>query len=291
VDGVLRTDRDIERALPELSNWGRWGTDEEVGTLNFITPQTRAAAAALVTSGETVSMARPISLVDGSVERGAHEVTRRPGGGSRDFIGLVFHGFAVTHLDALCHASDGRELYNGYADQLRDGTYENADVAPMGAAGIVGRGVLIDIAALRGSSLTPGDAIAPEELDTALDREGVATESGDIIWIRTGLGRMNQREGRAGLDADCLPWLRDREAALLGSDGDSDAAPTSLDEWGSPMHSVGIWKMGLPLVDNAELEPLAQTCERLRRWTFLCMVVPLPLRGATGSPVNPMALF
>ena len=291
MDAGLQTDQQIEQALPSLSNWGRWSSEDELGTLNHITPQRRAAAASLVKTGETVSLARPINLGDGSVERGVHEVTRRPGGGARDFVGLVFHGFAVTHLDALCHVSDGRELYNGFPDELADGRYTRCDVAPMAASGIVGRGVLVDIAALRGRAMSAGNAVTPGEIDAALERAAVETTPGDIVWVRTGLGTGNTRDGRAGLHADCLPWLRDREVALVGSDGDSDAWPSALDEWASPIHSVGIWKLGLPLIDNAQLDPLAAACERQGRWSFFCAVLPLPLVGATGSPVNPIAVF
>ena len=291
MDARLQTDADVERALPHLSNWGRWGERDQLGTLNFITSERRAAAAALVASGETVSLGRPVNLADGLVERGVHEITKRPTGGARDFIGLVFHGFAMTHLDALCHVSDGRVMYNGHPDEATYAGYQNLDVAPMAAAGIVGRGVLLDVAARRGTPLAPGDAVTPRELEAAGQHDGIRVEAGDMVWIRTGLGRANTREGRAGLHPDCLPWLRDREVALVGSDGDSDAWPSSLDKWGSPMHSVGIWQMGLALVDNAELDALSATCERLRRWSFFCAVLPLPLRGATGSPVNPVAVF
>lgn len=286
----LKTDSDIEHALPRLSNWGRWGSNDQLGTLNHITAERRAAAAALVMAGETVSLARPIHLGDGSVERGVHELIRRPDGGARDYVGLVFHGFAVTHIDALCHVSDGRDLYNGYPDEASDSGYANGDVLPM-AAGIVGRGVLLDVGALRDKPLAAGDAITADELDAAAARAGITIAAGDILWVRTGRSKDNRREGRAGLSADCLPWLQDHEVALLGSDGDNDAFPSSLDAWGSPMHSVGIWKMGLALVDNAELDPIAALCVRLQRWAFLCAVMPLPLRGATGSPVNPVAIF
>ena len=285
------TDADIEALIPRISNWGRWGADDDVGTLNLLTPDRRREAAKLVRSGEAVSMARLVDLGDGSVERGTHEVEQRPGGGARDYIGLVFHGFTVTHLDSPAHAGNGNVMYNEHPDTLHAGRYEHGEISAGAASTIVGRGVLLDVAHVRGRPLDPGEAIRAQELDECSATLGVEIAAGDLLWVRTGLGVRNTRAARAGLDADCLEWLREQDIALLGSDGDNDVAPSSLEEWASPMHSVGILHLGLALVDNAELEQLSVACAQAGRWEFLNLVQPLPLRGATGSPVNPLALL
>ena len=273
MEAGLQTDQQIERALPSLSNWGRWGNDDQLGTLNHITPQRRAAGC-IAGQDSARRLARPAGESP-ETDRSNAEFTRSrgdPAAAARDFIGLVFHGFSVTHLDALCHVSDGRELYNGYPTSWRTAATRVATSPrwpPPASSAAVCSWISPRCAEER---LSAGDAITPQELDAALERAAVEINPGDILWIRTGLGTANTREGRAGLHADCLPWLRDREVALLGSDGDSDAWPSPLDDWASPIHSVGIWKLGLPLIDNAELDPLAAACERQGRWSFMCAV-------------------
>src|SRR5215210_3644569 len=152
------SDADISALIPSISNWGRWGDDDGIGTLNLLTPERRQAAAQLVRTGRAIAMARPIALGDGSVERGVHEVEQRPGGGARDYVGFVFHGFGMTHLDSPAHAGDGHTIYNGHADTLSDGRYVDGDVSSAALQTIVGRGVLLDVGTARERPLMPGDA-------------------------------------------------------------------------------------------------------------------------------------
>jgi kynurenine formamidase len=290
----LETDADIDRAIPSLTNWGRWGADDQLGTLNLLTPARRRRAAALAREGRVVPLAREVSVTKTEgIRRGTYEM-QRDEGGARDFVGMIFHGFAQTHLDALCHGftPDGR-TYNGYSATetvTPDGALR-LGVEVIAARGVVGRGVLLDVAAVRGAALEPGTAIRVAELEAAERAHRVRVGEGDILLVRTGAGVGNTRERRSGLHPECLPWLKARGVALLGGDGDNDAHPLPLERWASPIHSVAIPYLGLPLVDNAELDALGAACRELLRWEFLLTLAPWRFRGTTSSPVNPLAVL
>lgn len=296
----------------KLSNWGRWGPDDQRGTLNLVTPAKRREAAALVESGEAVSCAWEIDprpqrdQVFGPPQRfmlgtgqGLPEEPRWAG--ASEYIGLVFHGYSVTHLDALSHYFwDGR-MYNG-VDAAEVGSRAGAQVHAMSAieTGVVTRGVLLDVAAARDVDwLEPGEGVFPDDLAEAERRQNVRVEPGDAVLLRTGYGRRKReqgpdetaRVGRAGWHVACLPWLRERDAALIGCDTAQDVHPCGYEALRSPVHAVGIVAMGLWLLDNCDLEPLAARCREHSRYAFLFSLAPLRLAGATGSPVNPLALF
>jgi kynurenine formamidase len=167
--------------------------------------------------------------------------------------------------------------------------------------GIVGRGVLLDVATARGVPwLDPGDGVLPDDLEAAEARQGVRVGSGDIVLLRTGYGRRRREsgplmvdDGQAGWHAACLPWLHAREVAAIGADTAQDVVPTGYEgsELGLPVHSIGLVAMGLWLIDNCDLEELRDACEQLGRFEFLLTLPTLRLAGATGSPVNPLAMF
>ncbi len=291
---ALATDAEVQSALPGLSNWGRWGAADRRGTLNLVTPDATRAALALAREGRSVSLAREVSVAHTEGIREPLYEMRRNGPSSRDRVGAVWHGFAQTHLDALCHigASDS-QLYNGVPGETvrADGCAE-LGVEVIARDGIIGRGVLLDVAAVRGRALEPGEAVRIVDLEAAEARQGVRVRDGDLLSVRTGAGLRTGRERRAGLHPEVLGWVKARGVALLIGDGDSDVAPfPGLERYASPFHSVGIPYLGLPLVDNAELDPLAATCERLGRWEFLLVLEPWRLRGTTSAPVNPLAIF
>ena len=290
----VTSDDDLDALLPRLSNWGRWGQADQRGTLNYITAATIRSARELVTDGRTVSLARAVTLAGNDGIRRAEYEMMKDESGTRDYLGAVWHGFAQTHLDALCHAfTSSGEMYNAIpAAEVTASGCGKLDIGVIAERGVVGRGVLLDIGALHGGKLEPGTAITVNDLEAAARRQGTVIRSGDILVVRTGAGTANTRERRAGLHPECLLWVKDKQIALLISDGDSDVAPLpAVERWSSAFHSIGIPYLGLPLVDNAELEEVAGICAAQRRWEFLLVIAPWRMTGATSSPVNPIAIF
>jgi kynurenine formamidase len=294
VPAAVKSDVDVDALIPRLSNWNRWGAADERGTLNFIGPEQVVAARALVRDGVIVSLAREVKLAgNAGVPRAQYEMLAG-GGASRDYLGAVWHGFAQTHMDALCHVfANDRQMYNGHpTSAVGPEGCAKLGIGIVARSGIVARGVLVDLPASTGAPLEPGHAIRIAELEAALRRQSVEVRRGDVLLVRTGAGPRNTRERRAGLHPECLAWVRDKEIALLGSDGDSDVAPLpGFTRWASAFHAVAIPHLGLPLMDNVELDEVAATAHRLRRYEFMVVVAPWRMSGATSSPVNPIAVF
>lgn len=300
---AVACDADIDRLLPELSNWGRWGPEDQLGALNFITTEMRVEAARSVRSGRVVSLAHERGVADPTgVRRHSYEMisytdSQPEEAGCIDVVGFLCHGYTITHLDALCHifTPEGREgMYNGFpiSAVTRDGA-EKLGVEVMGERGIVGRGVLLDVAALRGGPLPLGSVIRRADLEAAEAAQGVTVGEGDILFVRNGQGARNSYALGTGLHADCLPWLNARRIALLSSDSDSDVHPPmdGFALWSEPVHMIAIPYLGLPLICGADLEALSHACAEEGRWTFLLSVAPWRFKGATSSPVNPLAMF
>lgn len=287
-----------------LKNWGRWGEGDVLGTLNHITPEVRLAAARLVREGLSISCANPVatSTVLGparNFQPAEHRVESSAGGCS-DFIGVSYHGFANTHIDALCHIFT--------PDGLLYGGHPRSTVTPAGAErnsvdswrdGIVTRGVLYDVPRFRDEAFVTADApVHGWELEDIAAAEGIQPQPGDAVLVRMGLDAFwaaNPDFGppwqAPGLHASALEFLFATDAALLG--WDLMEAP-GQDEYGAqslPVHSIAIPYMGLPLLDNANFEMLAAECFRAGRYEFLFTVAPLVVLGGTGSPVNPIAVL
>jgi kynurenine formamidase len=300
----------------ELSNWGRWGVDDELGTLNLVTPAKRLHAAALVREGLLISCARTIGYdfaADNQVparhfmlQSGEGEPAVNVGrGGASDAFLLAPHGVSMTHLDAPSHSHVRADpdrpwtIYNGKPSKLVT-TAQGATVGSIELAGggIISRGVLLDIPRVRGVQwLEASDPVFPEDLDAAEAAQGVRVEPGDILFVRTGhprrraqLGPRPASEGICALQAACLPWLHKRDVALIGADTGNDVMPAQYPGIGLPIHGVGMGAIGLWILDNPDYEELAETCARLGRWEFQAVIAPLKLSNATGSPVNPLAL-
>jgi kynurenine formamidase len=219
---------------------------------------------------------------------------------SADFVGVAFHGMAVSHIDALCHVFVEGQMYNGYpaADVTSVGAKRNSIAA--GFDGIVGRGVLLDLPRLRAVDwLEPADAITPDELNAACAAQQLEVEQGDIVLISTGRDARRAQHGPwdpnavglAGLDAECVPWLYDHDPSVLGCDGVSDVLPPYPHRWPMPLHACLLVGMGVHLLDNLHLGRLAAACADAQRWEFLFVVAPLQIGGGTGSPVNPIAIL
>jgi len=310
------TETEVKDYLRSLSNWGRWGADDQLGTINLITPAKRAAAARLVRDGVSVTCARPIVteitadtsfqplrfMVD-SGEGRDHDTTERllQRRGASEFIGMVFHGYTITHVDTPAHYFWDGKIYNGRSCNLitsREGaTVESVELLH---DGVVSRGVLLDVARTRGVKwLEPGQGVMPEDLEAAEEAAGVRVEPGDILLVRTGYYARRLVEGpvhplRAGspaLHVACCPWLRERGVAMIGTDTHNDVSPPPYPSMGNAFHVVSLVAMGLWLIDNANLENVGRACVERKRWEFMLTVAPLRLVGVTGSPVNPIALF
>jgi len=289
----ITSDEDVRSILPEISNWSRWGVDDQKGTLNYITPDKILQASQLIKSGNTVSLARQTNVATTpGVREGSYDM-QKGGYGSRDFVGAVWHGFAVTHLDGLAHVfADTLQMYNGYSvDSLK---LNGARILGLEnfSNGIISRGVLIDVPNYLDRELEAGFTILPSLLDEIIVSQGTVITSGDIVFVRTGLGERNNRESRAGLHPSCVVWVQNKQIALLGSDGDNDAHPVEgFDRFASTFHTVGIPYLGLPLIDNADLEALSLQCRNAGRYEFFISINPWKLEGTTSCPINPIAIF
>ena len=300
------TKADVDKWFVELSNWGRWGKDDQIGTLNLITPRKRIQAAGLVKEGVSVSLARnveKISALDNGSPFEHTMLTTGQGEGSQwvtDKFSVSYHGIAHTHMDALCHLVHNGKLYNGFTQQdISERGVKDLSIHHV-KGGIFTRAILIDAPRLRGEKyMEPGTPIYPEDLEAWETKAGVKVSSGDVVFIRTGkwarrdeLGPWDiNREGLAGLHVSCAKWLRERDVAMLGSDAASDVRPSRIADVDQPVHLLILNAMGMPIFDNCDLEELGRVAERLKRWEFLITAAPIPVEGGTGSPLNPIATF
>lgn len=286
----------------ELSNQGRWGADDERGTLNYITSAKVREALALVRSGRVVSIGRDLDTVSGpsNPRPVVHQLlyAGHHAESTLDFVGIAPHGFSVTHLDAVGHVYFQGEMYNGRAAAAEVDRFgmRFGSIQAM-AEGVVTKGVLLDVAAAMGVDyLDPGAMIGPAELEAAEDYWGVTAERGDAVVVRS--GRMVHEAGenppqpgeRAGLDIGAVRWLHNREVAVYGGDC-IEKLPSPYPGLDLPLHSLGLAGMGLALLDWPDTEVLRSVCLAEGRAEFVLMMAPLRLRGGTGSAVNPLCIF
>jgi kynurenine formamidase len=294
----------------QLSNWGRWGKDDERGTVNLITPERLVAAAQLVKQGKIFDLGIPmdadgpqpgggrINPVHLMSQTGAGQLV--PGGFqyADDYIFMPLQG--SSQWDGLAHVFYDGQLYNGFPA---------SDVTPAGAAhngihhqakGIAGRGVLLDIAALKGVEwLEAGYAITPSDLDAAAQRQGVEVRSGDILLFRTGWRRKFLRDhdaktfmaGEPGLGMACCRWLHDREVAVVASDNWAiEVLPGEYPDVVLNVHMVLIRDMGMTLGEILDFEELAADCAADGVWEFFFCAPVLKFTNAVGAPINPLAM-
>jgi kynurenine formamidase len=283
------------------SNAGRWGPDDELGTLNLITPDTRRRAAQLVVEGLSVSMATDLSVehdpMTDSLQRHAAFTDPAAPIAVADEITLQVHGWS-THLDALGHIYNDAVGYNGRRRSeifSEHGLAANAITASK--HGVFTRGVLLDVASCADVAWLPDDhVITRAELERAEDVAGVRVGAGDALFVHTGLAKRlaadatGDTDRRAGVGLDAVLWLHERDVAVFGGDC-VDVLPGGDPDLPLPLHQLGIGAMGLTLLDWPRLDDVLALCTRLRRHEFLLTVAPLPIVGGTGSPVNPIATF
>jgi len=299
----------------ELSNWGRWGPDDERGTLNLITPEKRAAAATLVRRGAVFSLSIPLDA-DGPQHdprsprtNPLHLVTRtgvdppevNGAGGTARYTDdmVVLHLQAGTQWDSLAHVFYDDQLYNGFPASsvtsrgaARDGVDKYYDQ-------FVSRGVLLDIARLHGvETLEAGHDITSDELDRAAAAAEVEVTAGDIVLIRTGLMATWERTGRwdaftsqdSGVHFTTARWFAEHGVAAVACDNGAVERPGAVRSLGIPFHMVAIRDMGMPLGEFWYLEELGADCAQDGRCEFLLVAPALRVTGAVGSPVTPLAL-
>jgi kynurenine formamidase len=282
--------------MQSISNAGRWGADDQRGAANLITADKRLAAFKLVRTGQVISLMRPIVITEKSAAIAGDQLpdgnpyyemrfrrfapNSRYAGFSSDIQEFAVHGALLTHLDALCHDSYDGRYYNNVpvADIVNEKTgCAKLDVMTVGD-GIVTRGVLVDFPRLRGRALQQGERLMPADMEAWEKKTGVRIQPGDAVLLYTGLTN-GKPDILAGYDLSMMPWFKERGVALIGADGPNAD------------HQLSLAALGVNLLDNPELGTLAETAARLQRWDFLLMLAPAAPRGATGSTVNPLAVF
>ena len=272
-------------------NWGRWGRDDQVGAVNLITPEKRAAAAALVRTGRTVSLSRVFEPPQHFIRKSS----LGPGGGYvMDYLGFIYHGSTVTHVDALCHIWDDDGIWQGRDPDVEITTQgaQFGDITHW-SGGIITKGVLIDVPRHRGTPhVSIDEPVQGSEIEAIARAQGVSVEAGDALLVHSGWTAYMESgddgsRGRPGLHPSCAEFIRDHDVALLGWDL-MDARPAGDLPW--PVHGV-LFNFGVALLDNALLEPVAAACAEEERWEFLFQALPLRVARGTGSPVNPIAMF
>jgi kynurenine formamidase len=287
------TKAQVDKWMKELSNWGRWGKDDQLGTMNLITEAKHKQAIALAKTGTVVSLAHQPPLVPKAQAQSAGayleiHLNLLPAAFTTEEQQIAFHGSSFTHLDALCHGDYEGKIYNGYA--LKESVTE-AGCKKLGIealhGGVVTRGVLIDIPRLKGvSHLEPGTHVYQEDIEAWEKRAGVTISSGDAIFLHTGRWETGKT---SGYDISLVPWLKKRDVALVSSDGIQDVS--EVEGTILPLHHFTLVALGANILDNADLTALSETAARLKRWEFLFVTAPVSTPGGTGSPVNPLAIF
>lgn len=297
------TEDEVLGLFESCSNTGRWGADDERGTLNHVTAEKRLEALALVREGVSLSIGRDLA-VNGSAQVPASAVhvllyDAHSPTAALELLTLVPHGFEMTHLDAVVHSYFEGKVYNG---RRAEDTVRRAGGLRFGsimahADGIVTRGVLLDVAAARCVDyLLAEDGISVADLEAAEELSGTRVSYGDAVFVRSGQALRERAEGplpdvpREGLLAECVPWLHAREIAVYSGDC-IERLPSGYERVPMPLHQIGMVAMGLAIMDCVDCERLVAACRAGGRHEFCLIVAPLRVPGGTASAVNPLALF
>jgi kynurenine formamidase len=312
----------LDEYCERFRNWGRWGADDQIGTLNFITPEKVAAAARLVRRGKVISLALPydargpqsgrggrvnplrVMLATGSDHASGRQVFRgvplpRGFGYADDAVYMPLQ--CGTQWDSLSHIFHHGKMYNGYDAGLVSAFGAEKNGVEQFRDRIVSRGVLLDVVRARGvESLAPGYAISVDDLEATAYTAGVRVERGDIVLVRTGHMTHCLANGwgtYAGGDAPGLsfytaPWLYQKEIAAIATDTwGAEVRPNELPDSFQPLHLVALVNMGMPLGEIWALDELAADCAANGVYEFLLVAPPLPFTGSVGSPLNPVAIL
>jgi kynurenine formamidase len=278
--------------MTKLSNWGRWGKDDERGGLNLITAEKRRQAAALVKSGTVVSLSHPIDRDKPSTSAQPRPVNA--GGAFTSYFliqgdylferqEIEYHGGKLSHFDALCHVSHNGKNYNGFVFKEIVTTDGGCTKLTVNSAkdGIVTRGVLLDI---------PETRVRRQDIDAWEKRTGIRISAGDALLLRTKRpGGKPIPFGGAGYEPSLIPFLKERDIALLGADIPQEGG--TIPGVGIPIHTFTLVALGVNLLDNLSLDELAATADKLKRWEFMLTIQPLRVANGAGGAVNPVATF
>jgi len=293
-----------ERWQTELSNWGRWGPNDELGAANLITPAKRAEAANIVSEGFTVSLSSTAQTYE-SLDNPcpiAWSMVRASRASASDTVAYpCIHGPGTTHLDAFAHIFFDGKMWNGYDVEglvtMEGGAAKNSIMAVKN--GLVTRGVLYDIPRLKGVPyLEPGTRITVADLEAWEARTGVKVGSGDAFLIRWGrwarqdaLGPFDTGAEAAGLDNNVIPWLKQRDVAIAGWETPGYMPQPEGDISRLALHNFALTILGIQVLDRADFQALATAAAEREQWEFMVTIAPLPIPNGTGSPVNPIAMF
>jgi len=291
------TAAEFDALFKKNNNWGRWGKDDAMGTLNLITDAKRKQAASLVKLGITVSVEHDLST-EGSPDFPAGRFKQEVAPNFRtDTIFFQYHGAFVTHEDALCHYTYDDHVYNNRPLNTKACIPDITNLKN----GIVTRGILIDIPRLKGVPyLEPETPVFVKDVEAWEKMAGVKVSAGDAIILRTGrwarrakVGPWDNIKSASGFDVTVGPWVKARDVALASGDTTVEIhnVPPVVEGQLTPLHTLFITGLGMPIIDDMDPEALAETCARLHRWEFMLVVAPLRIPGGTGGPVNPIAIF
>lgn len=285
------TKAQFDEWMTKLSNWGRWGKEDEKGALNLITADKRRQAAGLVKTGTIVSLEQPVAQERPASSAQPRPVNQNGAGTSRFLINgdylferqeIEYHGGRLSHFDALCHVSYNGKLYNGH--DFRTVVTEDGGCSKLAVTsaqdGIVTRGVLLDL---------PGTRVRPADVAAWEKRTGIRIQSGDALLLRTRKPGAPAAFGSAGYEPSLIPFFKERDVALVGSDVAQEGG--TIPGVAIPIHTFTIVALGVNLLDNLALDELAATADRLKRWEFMLVIGPLRVQRGAGSPVNPVAVF
>ncbi|MEX2289029.1 MAG: cyclase family protein [Mycobacteriales bacterium] len=290
------------------SNWGRWGDDDQRGTLNLITSDNVQRGLAAVRAGAVVSLGQPLDVeappyypqgLDRAVKHEMVTAWASNAGGpvqaASDQVHVQCHGLDNTHMDAICHIGYGGIGYNGrpFREMVDETGASACDILLAGP--VVTRGVLVDVPRLRGvDHLEGGDAVTEDDLR----RAAPDLSPGDALVIRTGRARagddgrsFTEKYGRlAGLHHSAMKVVAELDVGLLGTDGSADTFP-AVDENRLPIHVLSLVHLGVHLLHNLALEELAHALAERATKDFLVVAAPLRLPRGTGSPIAPVAVL
>tara|TARA_B100001027_G_scaffold75681_1_gene51648 strand:- start:8901 stop:9884 length:984 start_codon:yes stop_codon:yes gene_type:complete len=299
-----------DKLFDKVSNTGKWGNKDKKGTVNYIDNNKILNALKLPKKGISVSLSFDISQDSSQINHSdfdeitkynhqASSVEFKGYDWASDNYSISYHGFTVSHMDGLAHLGQDGKLYNDYdASNITPQGFEELGIEAF-SGGIMSRGVLIDIPLLYGKDfLDAGTKITINDILNFEEKYNIKIEKGDVVLVRTGRwaekilkGDSDYSKLSAGLDYNVALLLYKRKVSVLGSDGTNDAQPSGIPEEGSPIHKLTLVSMGMPLLDNLNLEEISKEAKRQNRWEFFISIQPLRFRGGTGSPVNAIALF